>query len=307
MDAKLLQSCLTLQPHGLQPTRLLCPLDSSGKNTEVGCHFLLQGIFLSQGSNLHLLNCQAGSSPLVPPGKPYSDGMGQRSKTGMFSNLPWFHLILLLLLLLSCFSRVRLCVTHRRQPTRLPRPWEYPGKNTGVGCHFLLQYMKVKSESEVTQPCPTLQDPMDCSAPGSSIHGIFQARVLEWGAIAFSSPNSSQPLLHPKSYTPSSFSSVSVLPLSLLSQLSACKYAKSLQSCPALFNPMDCSLPAPLPKGFSMQEYCSGLLCLSPGDLPNSEIKGASPALAGRFFTTSTTWEALQLCIKASTTGEVSQ
>ena len=139
MDAKLLQSCLTLQPHGLQPTRLLCPWDSSGKNTEVGCHFLLQGIFLSQGSNLHLLNWQAGSSPLVPPGKPYSDGMGQRSKTGMFSNLPWFHLILLLLLLLSCFSRVRLCVTHRRQPTRLPRPWEYPGKNTGVGCHFLLQ------------------------------------------------------------------------------------------------------------------------------------------------------------------------
>ena len=75
---------------------------------------------------------------------------------------------------------------HRRQPTRLPCPWDSPGKNTGVGCHFLLQCMKVKSESEVVQSCPTLSNPMDCSPPGSSIHGIFQARVLEWGAIAFS-------------------------------------------------------------------------------------------------------------------------
>ena len=75
---------------------------------------------------------------------------------------------------------------HRRQPTRLLRPWDSPGKNTGVGCHFLLQCMKVESESEVAQPCLTLSDPMHCSLPGSSIHGIFQARVLEWGAIAFS-------------------------------------------------------------------------------------------------------------------------
>ena len=74
----------------------------------------------------------------------------------------------------------------RWQPTRLPHPWDSPGKNTGVGCHFLLQGMKVKSESEVAQSCPTLSNPMDCSLPGSSIHGIFQARVLEWGAIAFS-------------------------------------------------------------------------------------------------------------------------
>ena len=76
--------------------------------------------------------------------------------------------------------------SHRRQPTRLPRPWDSPGKNTAVGCHFLLQCMKMKSESEATQSCPTLSDPMDCSLPGSSVHGIFQARVLEWGAIAFS-------------------------------------------------------------------------------------------------------------------------
>ena len=75
---------------------------------------------------------------------------------------------------------------HRRQPTRLPRPWDSPGKNTGVGCHFLLQCMKVKSQSEVAQSCPTPSDPRDCSLPGSSIHGVFQARVLEWGAIAFS-------------------------------------------------------------------------------------------------------------------------
>ena len=75
---------------------------------------------------------------------------------------------------------------HRRQPTRLPCPWDSPGKNTGVGCHFLLQCMKVKSESEVTQSCPTLRDPMNCSLPGSSVPGIFQARGLEWGATAFS-------------------------------------------------------------------------------------------------------------------------
>ena len=76
--------------------------------------------------------------------------------------------------------------SHRWQPIRLHCPWDSPGKNTGVGCHFLLQCMKVKSESEVTQSCPTLSDPMDYSPPGSSAHGICQARVLEWGIIAFS-------------------------------------------------------------------------------------------------------------------------
>ena len=81
---------------------------------------------------------------------------------------------------------------HRQQPTRLPRPWDSPGKNTGVGCHFsnafhaFLQCVKVKSESEVAQSYLTLHDPMDCSLLGSSVHGISQARVLEWGAIAFS-------------------------------------------------------------------------------------------------------------------------
>ena len=75
---------------------------------------------------------------------------------------------------------------HRWQPTRLPHPWDSPGKNTGTGCHFLLQCLKVKNESEVSQLCPTLSDPMDCSPPGSSICAIFQAKVLEWVAIAFS-------------------------------------------------------------------------------------------------------------------------
>ena len=106
---------------------------------------------------------------------------------------------------------------HIRQPTRLYCPWDSPGKNTRVGCHFLLQCMKVKSESEVTQSCLTLSDPMDCSLPGSSVHGIFQARVLQWGAIAFSD-------------------------CALLSA------AKSFQSCPTLCNPIDGSPPAfPVP------------------------------------------------------------
>ena len=86
---------------------------------------------------------------------------------------------LLLLLLLS----------HIRQPNRLLCPWDSPGKNTGVGFHCLLQCMKVKSKSGVAQSCPTLSDPMDCSLPGSSVHGILQARILEWVAVAFSKMN----------------------------------------------------------------------------------------------------------------------
>ena len=92
----------------------------------------------------------------------------------------------MLLLLLHRFSRVWPCATHRWQLTRLPHPWDSLGKKTGVGCHFLLQCMKIKSEREVAQSCLTLSDPMDYSLPGFSVHGIFQARVLEWGAIAFS-------------------------------------------------------------------------------------------------------------------------
>ena len=114
---------------------------------------------------------------------------------------------------------------HRRQPTRLLCLWDSPGKNTGVGCHFLLQCMKVKSESEVTQSCLTLSDPMDCSLPSSSIHGIFQARVLEWGAIAFSADEG-----RAQEFLPC---------FSLLK----CVCAKSLQSCPTLCDLMDCNPP----------------------------------------------------------------
>ena len=88
--------------------------------------------------------------------------------------------------MLSHFSRVRLCVTPQTAAHQAPPSLDSPGKNTGVGCHFLLQCMTVKSESEVAQSCLTLLDPMDCSLPGSSVYVIFQARVLEWGAIAFS-------------------------------------------------------------------------------------------------------------------------
>ena len=90
---------------------------------------------------------------------------------------------------MGCCLVTKSCPTlqpHGRQHTRLPRPWDSLGKNTEVGCHFLLQCMEVKSQSEVAQSCLTLCDPMDCSPPGSSVHGILQVRVLEWGAIAFS-------------------------------------------------------------------------------------------------------------------------
>ena len=125
-------------------------------NTGVGCHFLFQEIFLTQGLNPGLLHCRQ---------IPYHLSAAATAKS-----------------LQSCPTRR----PHRQQPTRLLCPWDSPGKSTGVGCHCLLQCMKVKSESEVAQSCPTLGDPMDCSLPGSSLHGIFQARVLEWGAIAFS-------------------------------------------------------------------------------------------------------------------------
>ena len=110
-----------------------------------------------------------------------------RNKISIYIYMPIKNTILSdsydLLLLLSHFSRIRLCATPQ---TAVPRPWDSPGKNTGVGCHFLLQCMKVKSEREVTQSCLTLSDPMECSLPGSSVHGIFQARVLEQGVITFS-------------------------------------------------------------------------------------------------------------------------
>ena len=127
---------------------------------------------------------------------------------------------------------------HRRQPTRLPHPWDSPGKNTGVGCHFLLQCMKVKSESEVTQSCPTLSNPMDRSLPGSSVHGIFQARILEWVDISFSTGHifliqgSNLCLLHWQA------DSLPAEPQGKPFTVSTVA-AKSLQSCPTLCDPID--------------------------------------------------------------------
>ena len=139
--------------------------------------------------------------------------------------------LLLLLLNHFVFDSVQ---PHRRQPTRFPRPWDSPGKNTGVGCHFLLQCMKVKSESEVAQSCPTLCDPIDSSLPGSSVPGILQARTLEWGAISFSS---------------------------------AWKWkvkVKSFSRARLLATPWTAAYQAPPSMGFSRQEYCSGVPLPSP-------------------------------------------
>ena len=129
-----------------------------------------------------------------PPGKPYMQSTSYEMPSLVNHKLELRFLgeisttsdMQMLLLLLSRFSCVWLCDPHRRQPTRFLCPWDSPGKNTRMGCHFLLQRMKVKSESEVAQLCPTLRDPMDCSLPGPSIHGIFQARILEWVAMSFS-------------------------------------------------------------------------------------------------------------------------
>ena len=90
---------------------------------------------------------------------------------------------------------------HSQQPTRLIHPWESPGKNIGVGCHFLPQGMKVKSASEATQSCPTLLDHMDCSLPGSSDHGMLRARGLEWVVISFSLSLSLSPHIHTHTHT----------------------------------------------------------------------------------------------------------
>ena len=135
---------------------------------------------------------------------------------------------------------------HRRQPTRLSRPWDSPGKNTGVGCHFLLQHMKVKSESEVTRSCLTLSDLMDCSLPGSSVHGIFQGRVLEWGAIPY--PSNLKFLTGEIFHSP--FFLNPGLPVTTEAKETLCLVT---QLCPTLCNPVDCG-----PPGFSVHSDSPG-------------------------------------------------
>ena len=143
----------------------------------------------------------------------------------------------------------------RRQPSRLPRPWDSPGKNPGVGCHFLLQYMKVKSESEVAQSYLTVLDPMDCSPPGSSAHGILQAGALEWGATA--------------TVTYSLFC--------------CCLVTKS---CLTVCDPMDCSLPSSSVHGiFQARVLEWGAISFSRGSSQPRDRSRVS-FIAGRFFTT---------------------
>ena len=174
----------SVRPHRRQPTRLPRPWDSPGKNTGMGFHFLLQCMKVKSESEV------AQSFPTLS--NPMDCSLPGSSVHGIFQArvLEWgaiaFSDIILSKSVQFTLSVVSDSVRpHRRQPTRLPRPWDSPSKNIGVGCCFLLQFMKVKSESEVAQSFPTLCDLMDCSLPGSSIHGILQARILEWVAISF--------------------------------------------------------------------------------------------------------------------------
>ena len=197
----------------------------------------------------------------------------------------------------------------RQQLTRLPHPWDSPGKNTGVGCHFLLQCMKVKSEREVAQLCPTLINPMDCSPPGSSVHGILQARVLESGAIAFSMSVSTEPQTRGpvEQYTVVSFTGsrnknvkvnfmrdiiglngLNIAKLIWMGQivlLSACGYqvlkvkAKSLSCVRHFATPWTVAYDVPPSMGFSRQEYWSGLPFPSQEHRPNPGIEPRSPTL----------------------------
>ena len=176
----------SVRPHRRQPTRLPRPWDSPGKNTRVGCHFLLQCRKVKSESEV-TQSCPTLSDPM-------DCSLPGSSVHGIFQArvLEWGAIAFSIPPHCCCCCCCVASVVsdsvqpHGQQPTRLLCPRGSPGKSTGVGCHFLLQCVKVKSEREVAQSCPTLSDPMDYSLPGSSVHGIFQARVLEWGAIAFS-------------------------------------------------------------------------------------------------------------------------
>ena len=182
----------------------MCNFQSFVSPTSISWHSSLkEGMsFLSEGYLKYIGSCQTGGTQvhLLPSKSPFSDwGLGGVLAASSGDNEVHYFVFLCFVFLhpyhLSCCCCCVASVVsdsvrpHRRQPTRLPHPWDSPDKNTGVGCHFLLQCVKVKSESEGAQLCPTLSDPVDCSLPGSSGHGILQARVLEWGASAFSGPS----------------------------------------------------------------------------------------------------------------------
>ena len=176
---------------------------------------------------------------------------------------------------------------NRWQPTRLPRPWDSPGKNTGVGCHFLLQCMKGKSESEVAQSCPTPSDPMDCSLPGSSAHGIFQARVLEWGVIALETLKYQSQIIVNNNSAPFILN-----PLYLLFP----KYivvVQSLSHVQLCATPWTAAYQAPPSMGFSRQDIIASVLCFvffgretCEVLAPQPGIEPAPPTLEGEVLTT---------------------
>ena len=196
------ESC-SVMSYSLQHHGLYSPWNSRGQNTGVSSCSLCWGIVPTQRSNPGLLHWRQSLYQLSHEGSwrilewvayPFSSRSSwPRNWTGVsciaggfFTNWAIREAMYSAATAAKSLQSCPTLRSHRRQPTRLPRPWDSPGKNTGVGCYFLLQCMKVKSESEVAQSCPTLRDPMDCGLPGSSVHGIFQARVLEWVAIAFS-------------------------------------------------------------------------------------------------------------------------
>ena len=181
----------SLRCHGLQPTRLLCPWNFPGNNTGVGCHSILQGIFLTQGLNLRLLHWQADSVSLS------HRRLRKRRKQPRINKLPLTSHDTLAPLLTSV---VLLCPCLQNEILRQLFPlvkknhifWHYK-KNLNRKIFSVLWPFSPRctwcihiSKSEVTQPCANLCNPMDCSLPGSYVHGIFQASVLEWVAISFS-------------------------------------------------------------------------------------------------------------------------
>ena len=180
-----------LRPCGLQPPRFLCLQDFPGKNSRVDCHALPQGIFPTRDLTVSLM------SPSLEGGF-FTASANWEALYFTFSICPTLsstHCVYesVLHICVSAAAAAKslqscptLCDPIDGSPLGSSNPWDSPGKNTGVGCHFLLQCIKVKREREVAQSCPTLRDPMDCSPPDSSDHGIFQARVLEQGAIALS-------------------------------------------------------------------------------------------------------------------------
>ena len=143
---------------------------------QVGIHFSSLGwnfVFIWNWTNFHYVDTKSITEQYLSFHSKWVSNSGKRLIRETDHAFEACPSPLLLLLLLSRFSRVRLCDPIDGSPRGSPHPWDSPGKNTGVGCHFLLQCMKVKSESEIAQSCPTLSDPMDSSLPGFSTHGIF--------------------------------------------------------------------------------------------------------------------------------------